>query len=104
MEDLFYTLTFKKVLLFSTIVIYAFVITTVLIKLLHKSNVLDDLPEADGSDVEQIFGVHAFNQNQQGDDGQDEGWDEDTEGYASMMEERKNKVMEEMDDDSDDPD
>lgn len=110
MEDIFFTLTFKQILLGLTIVIYAFVLTAILIKLLYKSNELDELPENDLSDVEQIFGVHTFNQNQEEDNSQDDDFqevdvdDEDLNDYSSMMEDLTKNIMEEPDDDSDDPD
>ena len=110
MEDIFFTLTFKQILLGLTIVIYAFVLTAILIKLLYKSNELDELPENDLSDVEQIFGVHTFNQNQEEANSQDDDFqevdvdDEDLNDYSSMMEDLTKNIMEEPDDDSDDPD
>lgn len=110
MEDIFFTLTFKQILLGLTIVIYVFVLTAILIKMLYKSNELDELPEDDLSDVEQIFGVHTFNQNQEEDNSRDDDFqevdvdDEDFNDYSSMMENLTKNIMEEPDDDSDDPD
>lgn len=111
MEDIFYTITFKQVLLTTSIILYVFVVIAVLIKLFVKSDDIEDLPEDDGSAVEQIFGVHSYNQEQEeglspSDSGfqqveeQEEDDDEDDD-YSSMMEDLTKNIIDGSEDDPD---